>query len=316
MAKVIINFFDENQNHYFLKYKIFDTSLGRRWLDVIKENQKHKEKYVHCSFYNVTRAQIPSIHVELMQLVNLINEEYEIQLPRYDKQELGHEELNILHSMFEHWGDSIPEREAKGIHFDSLVRKFLRLNELIHQYESALNTVADEFPSMALMFDYYPQTIFRDVEPIDKLNLRYDYNWGDLYLGYNTLGKDWLTTAADNDIDLLERKAVRPQARFAAESWLCFGKKDLEPLDKLIHFQNWYRGLTKEHQEMVPIDNLSEMVLGKFLIGHIIITKELLYFDPVKTNWLLPNSETKRRWNEEVCSKFIGIEKIEVIEND
>ena len=47
-------------------------------------------------------------------------------------------------------------------------------------------------------------------------------DWGWLYLGYNTLGKNWMSVSFDDDVDAVERNQIRPQRRFAAELFMNF----------------------------------------------------------------------------------------------
>jgi len=314
MSKLRITFLDKDNIEHHITYQIYNSSLGRKWLDLILKNQEHSEKYIHGTFYNVSSKNIPEIHADIINTIKSINEVYHITLPLYeDCSVLNNEQLNYLHFMFEEHGDRIPELEAKNLHRRETHLMFLRLNELIHTYESALQNSANKFPSMTIMFDYYPQTIFKNIEPLDKLYVRNNFEWGEIYLGYNTLGKDWLTAAGDNDIELVARQQVRPQERFAAESWLCF-RKDEDRISKSIFFENWYNSLSSEVKIKVPIADLTNMVLGKFIIGAVIIDDYFLKFDPVPANWKIPNSNTKQRWNIDVFATFKKIGNIKIIQ--
>lgn len=306
MAHIRITFLDTHNQEHKLTYKIYNTGLARKWLDMLFQNQASPEKYIHGTFYNVTNKDIPEIHAEITDLINKINSEYHLQLPLYkDSPVLDTAQLNYLHYMFEQYGDHIPGSE-------SLHNNFLRLNEVIHTYESALEISPVGFPDMTIMFDYYPQTIFRDIEPLDKLYIRNSYQWGELYLGYNTLGKDWLTAAGDNDLDLVAREQVKPQERFAAEAWMCF-RRDEHIIEKSQFFEKWYDSLSPELQAKVPIDNLSDMILGKFIIGEVLIDSYFLNFDASPSKWKQPYSFVKHQWNAKVFSTFKKILKIEII---
>jgi hypothetical protein len=313
MNKCIITFEDKNSQLHNLTYRLCNSSLANKWADMVLENQKFDDKYIHTTLYNVSGSQIPEIHEDIVNIIKNINAVYHIPLPLYeDCSVLNNEQLNHLHFMFEQHGDRIPELEAKNLHRRETQLMFLRLNELIHTYESALENTRNAFSNMTIMFDYYPQTIFQQIEPIDKMYVRNNFLWGELYLGYNTLGKDWLTAAGDNDIDLVKRGQVRPQQRYAAEAWLCF-RKDEHPTGKLEHFEQWYNSLDDEIKSKVPIDQLSEMSLGKFIIGELLITDELLKFDPNVKNWKTLYSNTKNKWNNEVFSTFKKVKNIKII---
>ena len=312
VANLKITFLDAHNQEHVLTYEIYDSGLGRKWLDILSQNQAFPEKYIHGTFYNVSSKDIPEIHAEIISTIKSINDVYHITLPLYeDYSVLNKVQLNHLHFMFEEHGDRIPELEAKNLHRRETQLMFLRLNELIHTYESALQNSPGGFPNMTIMFDYYPQTIFRNIEPLDKLYIRNNFQWGELYLGYNTLGKDWLTAAGDNDLDLVSREQVMPQCRFAAEAWMCF-RKDEHVVSKSEFFEKWYNSLAPELQVKVPVNNFSDMVLGKFIVGEVIIDNYFLNFDPDLSKWKLPYSNTKHRWNIEVFATFKKILKIEI----
>jgi len=313
MTRLAATFLDNVGNRHILQYKIYDTVLAKKWLDVIRENQKDTNKYIHTSLYNATGKDIPSIYQDLEDTILKINKEYDMLLPLYDMSVIGRKQLNKLHDLFENYGDRIPELESIRKHTKTLNLNFLNLNELIHKYEIALtNKSPHRFPYMAATMDYWPQTIFRNIEPLDKLSIQSHYEWGQLFLGYNTLGKDWLTACSDNDTDIIVRGAVRPQKRFAAESWFCFGSSNNTKFSEIINFERWYNLLPTNLKPKVPVENLSELVLGKFLVGEIIINEYFLHYDPEPTNWLLPKSEAKKKWNTDVFSTFTQIEKIRI----
>lgn len=323
-ATAAITFLDESGSRHRLVYQMFSSGLAQRWIDTIFENQQNEASYLHAGFFNQTEKDIPKIHKELTELVVEINYEYRIQFPKFENNRysnvlpvyqdsvLNTDQLNTLHALFEDWGENIPVLEAKKIHFRSLKFKFFRLNELIHSYENALRTTPNKFPSMSANLDYYPTGIHKPIEPIDKIYLRNCYDWGELYLGYNTLGKDWLSVAADNDLEVVERGTVRPQTRFAAELWFSFTAMH-QIHTSAVQFEAWYNSLSDHVKTMVPVDNLSSLVLGKYIIGKIVIDDYFLQFDPNIYNWYLPNSDAKKDWNANVFSTFTSAEKIEII---
>jgi hypothetical protein len=313
MRTIEVIFSDGDNNLHTLKYKIYDTRLAKKWLAVIRENQSDLEKYIHTAFYNATGKNIPTIHKDLTDKILKINKEYDIPLPVFGISKINGDNLNKLHSMFEHYGDRIPELKASNRYTKELNSYFLDLNELIHIYELALGNQNRNFPTMALTMDYYPQTIFRNIEPLDKLSVKNRYDWGQLFLGYNTLGKDWLTVCCDNDLDLVMRETVKPQKRFAAETWFSFSELEYSELSPIAYFENWYHSLPAELKLKVPIENVSDLVLGKFLIGEIIIDDYFLNFDPDMTNWIIPNSESKKKWNNDVFSTFKKVEKLRIL---
>lgn len=313
MKTVEITFIDHNETPHVLCYTIYKTRLADRWLEILEQNQLCHDKYIHTALYNSNGTDFESLYAQLVATISQINEEYDILLPVFSKSNIDTAYLNLLHSMFEQWGDRIPELEAKNTHTKTLQNNFYNLNELIHMCEHALRNSHSRFPVMSATFDYYPQTIFAPIEPLDLLSVTDQYDWGQLYLGYNTLGKDWLSTCGDNDTDLLSRDAVRPQIRFAAESWLYFGSAQENPASTASRFESWYYSLPTELQSKVPINDLSAMVLGRFLIGEVIINDYFLKYELERSRWKIPNSSCKKQWNNNVFSTFKKITRIRIL---
>jgi len=310
MTMMTITFLDKKRIKHRITYKLFKSNLTEKWVDIICENQRDHAKKIYTAFMNRTKEDIPELHKDIIDHVKKINLRYVKPLPLYEgKTELTLDDLNELHHLFEEYGDLYAETETNQI----LHNLFLQLNEKIHAYEHALEDKTIRFPEMSAVVDYYPQELFVDLQERDKLFLVSNHRWGELYLGYNTLGKDWLTASSDNDIDLVLRKSVRPQRRFAAEFWLNF-TKDCDAGTKMELFEQWYDSLPPDAQESVPIDNLNELTLGKFILGEVYINEYFLKFDPNKNNWKASASDTQAKWNREVFSTFREIVSIDIFD--
>jgi hypothetical protein len=143
--------------------------------------------------------------------------------------------------------------------------------------------------------------------------LNINYHWGKLYLGYNTLGKDWLNVFKDNDIEVIERDMVKPQRRFAAETWLNFnGDESLQV--KISGFQKWVKDLKSPIKTKVLGHNISQLSLGRYLIGEVIIDDTFLNIDSDVDHWKVPRHSCKLKWNHKVLTTFRSIEKIEIVD--
>jgi len=325
MARVQITFLDQDDNEHNLVYRIFPSGLANRWMDTVLENQQNPNSYIAASFLNHSKKDIAKIHDQLMDAVTKINQQYRIKSPKFKNNQYSHllpvyqdsvldrNQLNNLHALFENWGEEIlkyqKDDDNQQVVFTPLHLNFFRLNELIHIYEGLLEMKPNSFPEMSANIDYYPTGIHKPIEPIDKIHLRNCYNWGELYLGYNTLGKDWLAVAYDNDIEVLQRGTVRPQNRFAAEIWLSF-KEVYEPP---CSFEHWYNSLNDQMKSLVPIHDLSNLALGKYIIGRVMINDYFLQFDSDMNHWHMPNGSARENWNADVFSTFKSVKKIEIM---
>jgi len=299
--QITIKNFDNTRT--FLFYNLFNNPIVPRWKSMTKQSLELNYE-IHSRFTNKSKRDIDYLISEINKVIVVINENYDKQLPVFtDLNELDISILNYLHEEFESYGDRIDEyvsnNQFNQIRHDS----FLRLNEWIHIIESAVFHIEhDKFPNYTALYDFLPAGIHETMLETDKLFLETNYKWGGLYCGYNTLGKDWYAVAMDNDLEVVDRDQVRPQRRFAAETWLNFGQ-DSPRFDIKHEFFKWYETLNEEQKSKTPINNLNEMTFGRLLLGQIIISDELLAFHPNMQDWLHPNHECKKRWNLEVFSK-------------
>jgi hypothetical protein len=314
MTKLKLTFVDDRENKHELWYTIADTSLASRWVEITRQNQRRSQSYIHARITNIAYSQVDRVRKQLNDCVISINTQYDQPLPLYpDIQELTSTELNYLHEEFERYGDRHLAGELGNQWNKKLHNDFLRLNELIHLYEDVIvSKTSNTNLRMTMLWDYYPQGLHFPIEEADKIHLEADLKWGGLYLGYNTLGKDWMKVQQDNDIEVIEREQVRPQCRFAAETWANFGP-DCNPGSTAVKFEAWWRTLSPQLQSLVPIDDLNELTLGRFRIGTLLIdSKFVAKYGGTIEAYKEHNGEAKSRWNGEVFATFTDLVGVEI----
>lgn len=307
-----ITFVDCDGEYHPLIFRLYDSDLVDRWIEITKKNQQNPNSYINCSFTNVSYSQITSVRNKLTECLKRINSVYDEPLPLYEEvSELNTAELNYLHEEFERYGDRQEELEKTDWWTVEMHNDFLELNELIHLHEDVNSSKTAAFPNMAVLYDYYPQGLHESIKDIDRLWLTPELHWGEMYLGYNTLGKDWLKVFLDNDLEVIEREHVRPQERFAAETWINFGP-DSDGLHEYHCFEKWYLNLPPEIQKKVPIDNLSKLNFGRFKIGILKTTDDFIRkYGGTRSEWEERSGKLKKDWDDNVFSKFTGIVSIE-----
>jgi hypothetical protein len=312
MTTLRLTFVDTLDKKHVLCYNMHDHDLARRWCAITKQNQAIPTSTLTPRITNVSYSQIGWVRQQLTDCVTAINVAYDQPLPLYlQMAELTATELNYLHEEFERYGDRHSAGDL-GRHNVDMHNNFLRLNELIHLYEDVLaSRGSTNNLRMAMLWDYYPQGLHLPIEEADKLHLESDLKWGGLYLGYNTLGKDWMKVQFDNDVEVVEREQVRPQRRFAAEAWANFGP-DCNPGSTAQKFESWWSKLPPHLQSLVPIDNLNELTLGRFRIGTLKIDNEFLRrYGGTHDEYRVHNGQRKSQWNGEVFATFtrlIGVD--------
>lgn len=336
----------EDRSPLILTYNLQDNSLTPKWVDVVNQrkletNQSSLKKLLtgnsfpteplELKIQNKTADDLPKLMEKLNQIISDINKYYDQPLPLFtNTTEIDHDILNYLHSEFERYGerhaemsnhymDPRPNMDPKvwpGIGFKKDFHQlWLDLNQWIHITESAMDT--EEFPNFSCLIQYMP---FKEqgapIAEEDKLFLSNIPAWGGLYLGYNTLGKDYVHTYSDNDQRVIANDQVKVQKYLSSEVWLNFTR---DPVHQPHHytpnlgFWQWYKSLPQDLQAKVPIHSLNDLALGRYYLGTVSFDQAFLNFHPVYEDWLESGSDLRRRWNSEVFSKIVKVTGIKII---
>lgn len=290
-----------------LRYKLYDTPLTLKWVELTKLNLSEPTHKVVSVFSNRTKKDVPEITESINDIVKEINQLYDRNIVIFDQ--LDTEKLNYLHQEFEVFGERFSSKPVS----EQLINLFFSLNEHIHMCENAMASEPYRWGGFGILYDIHPLGKHLPIADEDKLLLEPFFTWGRLYLGYNTLGKDWIDTAKDNDVRLVKENMVKPQQRFAAEAWLNF-IVDQEKHDRISFFLKWVKNLPNDLQDKVPFNNLNKLNLGRFPIGDIIIDSEFLKIDPNINNWKIYRHPCKLKWIHEVLTTYRTIKEIKILE--
>lgn len=306
-----LTFLDKNQNKVVLNYKIYASSLTEQWTKLIHLYQNKKNSKLITKFSNKSYEDLWEVTENLRSVIYSINTMYDQQIEVFNQ--LDTEKLNFLHEKYEHYGNRKPELEKNKQWSKYLDEYFLKFNDFIHLAEDVLRSKNDTWANFALLLNYFPADINEEITEEHRQWLRTGLEWGKLYLGYNTLGKDWLKIWCDNDIEVIQRNQVKPQKYISAETWLNFGADENE-LERKKEFKLWYDSLPVDLQTEVPINNPNELSLGRLLIGELIIDEDFLAIHPIIEDWAVPNHECKNKWNKMVFAKFNKLVNVELLE--
>lgn len=201
-------------------------------------------------------------------------------------------------------------------HLNDLHREFVKgqgstetwanLNTYIHIAETLLTDKFAPYNSI-ITFTHNVVPTMVDIEEKFKLWLTTESLWGDLLTGYETIGKDWLDLAKNND-DTTELKVKH---KIGPETSLYFHAE--YPFPKHIErlFAEWAETTGK-----APLDSLNILSLGNYYLGHVIITDEFLNFHPVVSDWYVPNHKCKLDWNKEAIGADAKVVNIEFFDSD
>ena len=320
------------QQELVMMYALYDIDIVDRWINLINENNQRNNKLRYDYHKMYTDSEILELFDKFRENISYINGHYDRKLADIVSVEYLRENPNILndlHEEYEIYGDRLesllnkryfsrPDIHSEyndlwpGKTHDKIIHEcFLLLNEQIHNFEGIHRSHEDKTRmSCSCLTDFIPAELHDDLKPEDYFLFTPDQEWGHAYLGYNTLGKHWSSTMMDNDIDVVNRHAVRPQRRFAAEVFMYFGTP--YAFTHRIQFYKWWTE-----------NNISEksdprMKLEEFAFGFIPVARIARYrVDSVTHKVSLTMSrEEKIQWNREVWSKFDSIKRIRIVNSE
>jgi hypothetical protein len=314
-----------------LTYSLQPNSLRDRWIQQVKTRNQEPKSYCDLKIANKTFQDALYLVEKLNSIVLNINKYYDKQLPIFtNTAEINRDTLNHLHEEFELYGERhqtlIVEqhyhtnvingnpKQWPGVKFNPDFHElWMQLNQWIHITETAWDIVDDKFPNFSCLVHIYPPVPGEPLNEIDKLFLDTNFEWGCLYLGYNTLGKDYSHTAQDNDVRVITNNQIKVQSLFSTEVWLNFEQVSADHKTEELKFWNWYSLQSQEVKELIPIDNINKLALGRYYMGQLIYDETFLNYHNDENDWLY-DAELKSRWNREVFSLIESAIKIEIVE--
>jgi organic radical activating enzyme len=219
-----------------LYYTLQNTDIAKKWAKHFVEIQAGANSVRESSLKYSTKK-IDDLLTEMQTTISNINVFYDqpIDIPVM----LDNHTLNYLHECYEKYGVrlqrlleekywdtaylKIPEnsffsKKWPGITFDeNMHSNFIRLNDLIHSTEVAIKFKKDpSFSGGIVTYSLWPRNDFELVDNDWDSLVKYPF-FGDLCLGYNTLGKNLEHIVLDQDHEAIERNAIIPQQTWSTE---------------------------------------------------------------------------------------------------
>ena len=323
---------DNYKNKLELIYRLLDIDIVDRYIRLIDENNQLKNDLRFNYRKILNKEEIELRFVKFKSNIDFINSNYDKKIPSlttvedlYNNQEL----LNDLHEEYEIYGDRL-EHLVKIEYFSNpisfieyynpiwpgnknendkvLHEAFLLLNEQIHNFEAIFRNWDNPRNSLCTcLFDFVPAGIHEDLKSEDYMLFTPEKQWGWAYLGYNTLGKHWSSACHDNDIDVVKRNQIRPQKRFAAETYLNFSPTN-ESYHTRVKLYKWW------HENNISQFIDADMKLKDLALGFIPIASLVAYKTNDKNYIYINDSIDKKEWNENVWSKYSVVDSVEIIQ--
>lgn len=297
-----------------LIYTPLDVNIVDRWMELV-QSSIDQNLTISADYRKILSKQDAIENLEeFKENIKKINQLHTRELPVLSTIEdllKSNNILNDLHEEFEIFGESLTKE--KSYPKNELYHRMIMLNMQIHNFEAILRSWDDlEDIHCQSLIDFLPTGLHAELKPEDYLLFSSNLHWGWLYLGYNTLGKHWLSVIDDDDIDVVRRGAVRPQARFAAEFFIDFGEDPRLPFSNQIKMYQWFtkHNLNTTYTKTL---NLNEVALGYIPLAGL-RAWQINGNEMVRARNIRTRSE-KMQWNRDVWSKYDTITNIEITNN-
>ncbi len=194
---------------YDLYYRLKNNVSVKKWIYLMQQSEEARADIWGLSInIPMNKEEIQDILNQMMDCLTIINEEGEmrVQVPNLQFENITQEYLNRLHETFHSYEERARERGIEGVTRDCLHR----INVLVHQTENGMLHMREPRALRFLNFSFFPQyNIPLDLE--DYENFTMERQFGDLVMGYGTIGKNLFHCYWDNDLELVKKKMVRPQ---------------------------------------------------------------------------------------------------------
>ena len=266
-----------------LRYQIADTPVSRIWLDRVRWHLALPDCHVFENQWMTTYPSLEKIQNLWRLMKRLVDEansgefiqvDYIDMPPEFDPDIDSRPILNYLHFEFHRFEEMLA---GKMVGYDPLIQ----LNVEIHKLEAMISRINDQKTSLLSCGFFLHGNRMNSltggdyVVPISDPSLyqywNYDDDFGDLVLGYHTVGKNIHHCWIDNDQDLIRRGFVRPQTTISNEVVLLFRGNDryvggCELTVKQIH--QWIRD--NDLEQHVDLSRPEHNVAGRPFLGHIV----------------------------------------------
>ena len=276
-AEIIV---ESKQGTLSLFYHLNDNPVQHIWQGLHKDSTKFAMGVTHGK-------SLGELLLELNNLLVTTNRPV-LALP------ISQDQLNKLHNSFvEHSKNKSSKDE-------------LQINLLIHAIESKNNFLTEYDSSTKFYKD--PDTVKIPIKEEYKLWLMNENKWGHLLMGFGTLGKSWneIAKTDDNLDDLNVQTTISSETIMIFNADFPFLKTPVKRLYK------W----AKNSKYSVPLNDLTQLSLGLYLLGEIIITDAFLNFHPTISDWYVPNHQCRLLWNRDVLGYNAQVKQIKFFNSD
>lgn len=296
-----------------LFFNLLNVDIVDRWIEIINKNNELKKDLYFNYVKKLNDEEIKKHFNDFNKNINYINDNYDKKLINQINFEKVKNDLNILNLLHEDFQDynyrldnleHEEENNKKMLSEKHLMENFNKLNINIHNTESLINN--DENFCLIRFLDNQNE----DLKEKDYFLFSDILIWGTVYLGYNTIGKNFVDCFKDNDINLVKQKKVRPQRTFSSEIYINFNdhQSNKNPNDIKLEFYKWWidNKLSQYYSDISVKDFTFGLIPIGFLHAYIINKKYYMINDKLD----------KKDWNQKIWRSFDTIVCYEIKKNN
>lgn len=201
--KLIVKLRNSRGQYKNIQWSIRNLGIAARWANMLKTTPRQNQNY-HSEFdwwmAGYTQEHFDKIVSAMSTVCARLNAEKGFDIPAHWFENISRESLNQLHLEFHELAESAPN--------DSDVNQ---LNYIVHNAESCLSNIKwnKKFSNLIVNFNVFAQEPLLDSDYLEFQH--YSIPPGSLILGYDTIGKNLFHCYVDQDVDLMQRRMVRPK---------------------------------------------------------------------------------------------------------
>ena len=299
---------NKNKDKLFLFFDLFDIKIIDDWIKIINKNKENNLSFYFNYIKKKNDNELNSLINDLKNNIKKINSIYDkkiLEVNSFNDLIKNEEILNTLHEDFQDYCFRFDNSNQEKPDNQLIIRNgilhanFLELNINIHRCES----VVRNNDNSACFIRFNSNEFEQELKIEDYFLFEPELDWGMLYLGYNTIGKNFYNCFFDNDINLIKQKKIKPQKKFSSEFLMNF--KDLKKNSNIkLKFYKWWtdNNLTKYYPDI----NIKDFDFGFIPIGH------LKYYILNQNKNYITDITNKDEWNQNVWNKFDTIINFEI----
>lgn len=281
IARYVIELNNGTESGEF-EYEILDSYVSRVWKLLVTEHINDgsytipvKSQWFKDIYPNTVETrkryweELTQLVIELNQVVDFINLPVPFAFDDIDANNPPNTLLNFLHYEFH-------RLEEEGLKHPILGR----LNMLIHETEELFTESKLNNPTLQTRSGFYLQTPafpnyidFDTNVPENASHWDYVPGYGDLTLGYHTVGKNIYHCCVNDDVALVKNRMVRPQKNISTETVLTFNQHGAATKEMVMNkmktrVTNWV--LANNLESYIDMSQPENNLYGQPLIGRLV----------------------------------------------